>query len=269
MKQSLLFVIVLTLFASMLFAQQGELALHLFGSAGVPNGDFAKNIGDDTRITRISGFAIGERIGLAKTGPGAGFELIAPVWFRGLNWVFSSRIYVNGVNYETIQSAYRSAFVGDTVVVKSKNSIVEGVTLDFGRWINIPVMTGFRFDHHFTHKYTLYGIIQAGLNISKAPSYKATVTMTNPEGNRETITADNTKYSFARDFGYEVGVGFVLDQTYNIGFRYMSLSSPRYDGTKKLSEKVFPYIYSRENDIIGEERSISMFVVTLGIQLFR
>jgi len=89
MKQSLLFMIVLTLFANELFAQQGELALHLFGIATAPNGDFGKKVADNTMVTRRSGFQVGDKIGLATSGLGVGGELIAPVWFRGLSWVFS------------------------------------------------------------------------------------------------------------------------------------------------------------------------------------
>jgi len=272
MKIKLIFVILLLLLSSILLAQQGELSLHLFGSASLPYGDFGKKFDDYTRVTRISGFDTGDKIGLAATGAGVGAELIAPVWFRGLNWVLSGRIIVNGVNSESALSKYRSQIVGDTTIttkiIKEEN-VIESIDLEFGRWINIPVMTGFRYDHHFSHKYTLYGSLQAGVNLSKAPSKKATVGIMSLEGVKESVTADDTQFKFTRDFGFEVGLGLVFYQTYNLGFRYLALSTPRFDGTQTLSEKVFPEINSLEDTILGEDRSISMFIVTLGIQLFR
>ncbi|MBN2410226.1 hypothetical protein JXQ31_00955 [candidate division KSB1 bacterium] len=272
MKNKLIFVIILLLLSSTVYSQQGELSLHLFGSASLPNGDFGKNFDDYTRVTRLSGFRTGEKIGLAETGAGVGAELIAPVWFRGLNWVLSGRIIVNGVNGESALSKYHSQIVGDTTIttniIKERN-IIKSINLEFGRWINIPVMTGFRYDHHFSHKYTLYGSLQAGVNLSKAPSKKATVGLMSFEGVKESVTADDTQFNFARDFGYELGIGFVFYQTYNLGFRYLALSTPRFDGTQNLSEKVFPEINSLKDTILGEDRSISMFIVTLGIQLFR
>lgn len=249
MKCNLFFVLVMALFTSTVFAQSGELALHLFGCASLPNGDFGKDIAANTQKTRRAGFYTGDKVGLAQTGFGCGAELISPVWFRGLNWVFSTKVLVNGVDGEAAQVKFRSE-LGDSVDLQFK----------YGQWLNIPVMTGFRYDHHFSHKYTLYGVLQAGVNLSKAPSKKATVRQ---------VTAEDTNYEFARDFGFEVGLGFMLNQTYNLGFRYLALSTPHYDGTRKLSEKVFPEIPSLESAILGEERSISMFVVTLGIQLFR
>ncbi len=272
MKNKLIFVIILMLLSSTLYSQQGELSLHLFGTASLPNGDFGKKSDNYTRVTRLSGFKTGDEIGLAQAGIGVGAELIAPVWFRGLNWVLSGRILVNNVKGETALSRYRSQIVGDTTVttniIKQRN-VINSIDLELGRWINVPVMTGFRYDHHFSHKYMVYASLQAGLNLSKAPNKTATVGITSLEGVKESITADDEHFKFARDFGYEVGVGFVFYQTYNIGFRYLALSTPRFDGNRKLSEKVFPEINSRDDVILGEGRSISMFIMTLGIQLFR
>jgi len=235
--------------ASTVLAQSNRLTLHLFGGASLPSGDFGKDIGDNARITRRSGFDIGDKVGLAQTGFGGGAELIAPVWFRGLHWVLSTKIFVNGTDEGTVQSVLRSQ-LGDTV----------GVEFDHGQWLNIPILTGFRYDLQVTQKHTLYGTLQAGVNWSKAASRKATL---------GPLTVEDTQYEFARDFGVEAGLGFVFNHSVNLSFRYLALSTPRYEGTRKLSEKMFPQIFKRENAILGEERSISMFIVTLGVQLFQ
>jgi hypothetical protein len=271
MKIHLFIALIIMLITNTLFAQEGELSLHLFGTTSLPIGDFGTDADEYSRVTRVSGFEVGDKIGLAREGLGIGAELIAPVWFRGLNWVLSTKVLVNGTNRNKVLSEYRTQFVADTVETRDhqNKSVVTSVDIEFGRWFNIPVMTGFRYDHHFSHRYTLYGTLQAGMNLSKAPYQKATVGLKDAEGTNELFEAENTKYSFARDFGYEVGIGFVWNQTYNFGIRYLALSNPRFDGTRTLSLDVFPWIYSLENEIVGDERSVSMLVVTFGIQLFR
>ena len=231
------------------FSQTSDLSVQLFAIVSQPNGDFARNITNNTGMMEQHGFWIGDKIGLAKTGFGTGVELMSPVWFKWLQWVFSSMVIINGVDGSATEAKFRSQ-LGDSV----------NVNFNYGLWLNIPVMTGFRYDHNFTARYTVYGIVQAGVNLSRAPSKKAVV---------NGVIAEESKYSFARDFGYEAGVGFMYNQRYNLSMRYLLLGTPRYDGTRRLSEKVFPHIFSRVNDILGEERSISMIVVTLGIQLFQ
>jgi len=269
MKSRLVFFTLLFLSAENVMSRDGELALHLFAAACLPNGEFGADEDTYTRVTRISGFEIGDKIGLGQTGFGIGAELIAPVWVQGLEWVLSSRILVNGINSDAIMTEYRSQFIADTVTVDREKKAVEDIFLDFGQWIHIPTMTGLQYKYHFSHIYTVYGILQAGVNLSRAPSKKATVRLATIEGFKESVTAEDTEYEFVRDYGFEIGAGFVLNQTYNLGFRYLNLNTPRYQGVRRLSEEVFPDISSREDDIIGEERSVSMFLITLGIQLFR
>ena len=270
MRSKIIFLLILSLAAGTLFAQKQELTLHLFGSGSLPTGDFGKEKDDYTRVTRISGFQVGDEIGMATMGAGLGAELIAPVWLTGLKWVLGARVYVNGVNDASAKSIYRSTFIGDTVIFKLEKKTVDQVDFEFGQWINIPIMTGLRYDYNFgAGKYTVYGVLQAGMNLSQAPSVKATVVMKALDGTKQSYTAEETKYEFTRDFGFEVGVGFVLNQTYNLGFRYLSLNTPRFNGTRNLAVEVFPEIFSLENVITGEARSVSMFVVTLGIQLHR
>ena len=249
MKQSLLFVLIYILFMSSAFAQQEDLSLYLFANISEPFGDFGKNFAPNTGATRRTGYYLGDKVGLAQMGYGIGAELISPIWFKGMRWVFSTKMIVNGVDDKAVTADF-SSWLGDTV----------DVAFDFGHWYNIPVMTGFRYDHHFSHRYTIYTIVLAGVNISKAPSKRITT---------GEIEAENTKYEVARDFGYEIGLGFMLDQTFNVGFRYLQLGTPRYDGTQTLSGQVFPGTFRQKKALLGEERSVSMFLVTLGVQLFK
>jgi hypothetical protein len=248
MKSKLVVILLLLLAANILLAQQTEISVHLYGGISVPNGDFAKSIDDFTGITMRSGLEIGDKIGLAKPGLGLGGELNTPVWFDGFFWTFSVGLFGNNVNGKDVQKEFRSQW-GDTVKV----------SLDFGTWWNIPVLTGFRYDLNIARKMIVYGVGQIGVNLSKPPSLKAT------DGD---LVIEETNYLLGRDWAYQLGIGFVYNQTYNLSIRYLNLGTSRYNGTKNLSELAFPAIFSRKINIIGEERSVSMFIITLGIQLF-
>ena len=248
MRRERYILLYLFLAGNVLFAQQTELSVHLFVSGSQPTEQFVKKVDELTAVTIRSGLRMGDKIGLAQPGFGIGGELNTPVWFDGLFWTFSGAFFINGTDGSKAQSAFRSQWQ-DTVAVN----------IDVGTWINIPIMTGFRYDYYFARQMLVYGIAQIGINLSKAPSMTATV------GN---TVAEDVSYEFARDIAYQFGIGFVYNQTYNISFRYLNLGTPRYNGDKTLTEVYFPEIYSRTQHIIGEERSIAMYIVTLGIQLF-
>ena len=248
---------------SMLHAQQ----VLIYGNIAVPTGDFGKDIGENPLIRERGGFDIGENVGLAETGFGAGVELITPVTLGGLDWILSARLLTNSSNTAAIEMEFEHQ-LGDTVDIK----------FEYGNWINIPVMTGFRYNFSLAPNLSMYGLIQVGINVSKAASRKAirpeiAVRWTYPDLTVVDTTlldypVEKNTYDFARDFGVEFGLGIELANKFNLGLRYLALNSPRYEGTRKLSEKQFPGIFSRESAILGEQRSISMFLVTLGYYLF-
>jgi len=248
MRSLLRILLFLFLTGNILHAQQSEISVHLFASGSHPTEYFVKKVDEQTAVTIRSGLKIGDKIGLAQPGFGIGGELNTPVWFEGMFWTFSAAFFANGADGSDAQAAFRSQWQ-DTVAVN----------LELGTWINFPILTGLRYDYYFAKQMLVYGIAQIGINLSKAPYMKATV------GND---VAEEVTYEFARDIAYQFGIGFVYNQTYNISFRYMNLGTPRYNGTKNLTEVYFPEIYSRTQHIIGEERSIAMYIVTLGIQLF-
>jgi hypothetical protein len=248
MRSKRFILLFLFLAGNILYAQQTEISVHLFASGSYPAENYIKKVDDYTAVTIRSGLKIGDKIGLAQPGFGVGGELNTPVWFDGLFWTFSGSFFINGTDGSKAQSAFRSQWQ-DTVAVN----------LDVGTWINIPILTGFRYDYYFARQMLVYGIAQIGINLSKAPYIKATV---------GDVVAEEVTYEFARDIAYQFGIGLVYNQTYNISLRYMNLGTPRYNGTKNLTEVYFPEIFSRTQHIIGEERSIAMYIVTLGIQLF-
>lgn len=229
-------------------AQENTLSLLIDGILVLPTGDFSKNIGENPQLTRRNGFNFGNDVGLAQPGYGFGIELITPLRIKGLAWTLGSRLLVNGVDDSAVESEFTQQ-LGDSVNLR----------FQFGDWLNIPVMTGFRYSYSVTDNMAVYMSVQAGVNISRAASREVKV---------GDLTVENTSFSFTRDFGFTFGGGINLLDRLNLGFWYLNLNSPRYEGTRKLSEKQFPEIFSRENAILGEEQPISMFIITLGYYLY-
>jgi hypothetical protein len=149
------------------------------------------------------------------------------------------------------------------------------VNLDFGTWLNLPVMTGFKYKLPLSKSIGIYGTVQGGINFSKAPSRRAaisgrtTVTVQSAVVNRDfsNETVEETTFKLARDFGFVLGAGLMINRRIDIGFRYLGLGTPTYEGTLKLSERYFTQIVRRETDVLGEDRKVSMSLFYVGIHL--
>jgi hypothetical protein len=246
LKRGLSLILIQFLIGIPLLAQD-NLSVTLFGSSTFPVGEFGEKIGENPRITRRFGFDFGEHVGLASTGYSFGVELKQPVLTKNLSWVISSRILLNTVDNSEITSFYQNE-VQDSADISFKN----------GRWLNIPVLTGFSYRHSILDGVNLYGIVKGGINITRQPYRNAYV-------NGELV--EETSFRFTPDFGLELGFGIELLRKYDIGFRYFNLSNPRYEGTRKLNESFFPTIPKREMNVDGDERPISLFLILFGYRL--
>jgi hypothetical protein len=228
----------------MLHAQDWDVSLLISGIASQPTGDYGEELGENAKLTRRYGFDIGNDVGLAKTGLGIGIELYSPVITEGLGWIFDIRYIANPTESATAEAYFQELLGSNSELV-----------YETGTWINIPIMTGFRYKYFFSSNFSASLFVQAGINLSQNVYRK---------GSNGDVTGEDTTFKFARDFGYELGLGVDLFQNFNIGISYIDLGKPRYEGTRTLSENVFPEIFSRENHIIGEDRSVSMFLISFG-----
>lgn len=243
---TLLFVLLMLPYTLQAQSEYVSLMISAYGS--LPNGDYAEKIGENPLLTRRFGFDIGSNVGLAKTGYGVGLELYTPVLVNGLDWMISMRYLANSTDGTTAEAKFEQ-LMGDSVDLIYKT----------GTWINIPVMTGLRYKCQFSNDLGAAVLLQGGINFSRAASRTGTI---------GDVRAEETTFDFARDFGYQIGMSIELFKKWNLGFSYLSLSKPRFEGSRTLSEKVFPEIFSRENEILGEARSVSMYLISLGYYLF-
>jgi hypothetical protein len=230
-----------------IYTQNDDVSLSLFGGISIPTGDFGANIGENPVITRRYGFDVGDNVGLASTGFCFGAELVSSTGIKGLSWLVNATFISNSTDASTVTSEFEKQ-LGDTVTV----------SFDFGNWLNIPVMTGVIYKYTFSPRISVFGTAQLGINFSQAPSKTVKV---------DGITGEEKTYGLVVDFGYGIGLGAILWGNYTLGVKYLNLDTPTYPVTLKLSEKVFPEIVTREREILGEDRSVSMVLVTLGINI--
>lgn len=240
-------IVLFSFISGILYAQYDEVSLLLIGGASLPTGDFAADIGVDPKITRRHGFDVGDNVGLAKPGLSLGAEFLSATGIKGLNWLVNATYIMNGVNTSTITSEFQNQ-LGDTV----------DISFEYTNWINIPIMSGLNYKYTLSPRTHLFGTLQVGINITRAALKKVTV---------GGITAEDKSYGFTADFGFGVGVGAVLWDKFILGIKYLALDTPTYPVTIILSEKIFPEIVTRERDLLGENRSVSMVLITLGYNI--
>ena len=231
-----------------LYAQSRSIELMISGGVAMPLGDFGDEIGDLAHLTRRSGFYFGEKTGMADMGFGFGADLITPLKLKGFDWLLSSRALFNSQSDKAAEPLFEG-LLSDSV----------NIIFELGTNINVPILTGFRYSLSLSPNYAFYALAQAGINFSKPGSRQASA---------KGVIAEKTSYNWRRDFGVEVGLGVDLFRKFNLGIRYLNLNTPRYEGKRVLSEQFFPQIVWRQNPIYGEERSISMYTISLGYYLF-
>ncbi len=220
----------------------------VFGSISVPRGDFGRDVGSAAYITRRNGYYFGDLVGLAKNGWGVGAEVYLPIRsLRGADWVFSGQLLISSPNISAIKDIFQTD-VGDSL----------SLAIDLSDWINFPIMTGMRYRQDLMDDASLYAVLQGGINISKEPNRRITVS-----GN----VAEDTKFNSYLGFGFEAGVGVILFNRYNLSVRYLNLGTPSFTGTRTLSPEYFPTIVTRESKILGDQRKVEMFQIILGIEL--
>lgn len=227
---------------------KNEFSIMVSGYLSLPTGDFGEKIGDGARVTRRQGLDIGQNVGLATTGFGAGLEIQKEVITSGLHWIVSLRMLYNNTDPATAESIFKQEF-GDTAAFEYET----------GSWLNLPILTGFRYNYPVTGDLTLSAFVQGGINFVQAPSRKATL---------GGIQIEETTFDFTQDYGYELGLGAELFRNYFIALSYLDLGTPLLRGKRLLSREGFPEIIYPETQIIGEERSISMFLVTFGYYIY-
>ena len=187
MKYLLTLLFILLIIPSTCFAQSEDSPLSIFGGLAMPRGDFKD---DDIDL---------ENAGNAKTGFGAGINYTTPLTKPGLSWISSISLLMNGFGEDLFEE--------------------EDEKIDAGSWINIPIMSGIKYQTSISPTMKIYVLGQVGLDIVKAPRIEW------DEGELE--------WDMGTSFGFTFGGGIVLTDNLSIGLRYYSLGEPDIDGEIK------------------------------------
>ena len=236
-------------FSATILLAQHESHFTFYGSLSLPTDGYGKNLGVNPHLTRRDGFDVGNNASFAASGVGAGIEFSLSVGIPGLSWVSSLAGVVNGSDDAQLTQRFRN-LLGDTVDVE----------FDYGRWIHMPVMTGFQYSVPVTKSIGFYGMVQGGLSLIQPATRQAAV---------GGVTVDERKYDLARQFGFGLGGGIVIAQRFDLGVRYLDFGEPSFDGTRFLDEDFFSGAFDiiGEDVILGERRPVSMLMVILGYRL--
>jgi len=139
MKRLLSIMFILALIPTVCFSQNATGEYNLFGGIALPQGDF-KDDPDDPDS------------GLAKTGFGIGVNHIRPLNSPEMSWITSVALLYNGYDVEDVD---------ESDLGLSGSGI--NVTVDAGAWINVPVMTGLRYETQISPTMKIFGFGQAGI----------------------------------------------------------------------------------------------------------
>jgi hypothetical protein len=210
-------------------AQTGSLTAGL----SFPMGDF----GDDT----------GTGAGFAKMGFTVNAEFGYPIGStEGLLWVLSASLLYNGVDMEDMT--------------------IDGVQLDVdaGAWMNVPFLTGIRYEAEVTPTMKVFGTGKLGMSIVRAPKIEISGTYCDAYG-CVTISGEE-EYDMATAFTFAIGGGIIINEKFHIGFNYISLGEPELEGDVSISVcDDSGYCESESYTVEGYEQPISMFTLFAGI----
>jgi hypothetical protein len=204
-------------------AKMGQFAI--FAAVSLPVGDF----GDDKTV--------GD--GYATTGFGAGLDYAHPIGTPGLTWFSTGAFIYNGFDDKGLRALAEEDLTN--------------VNIDGGSWINIPILTGLKYETEVSPTMDFFALGQVGLNFYMPP----TSDITGQEGD-ETVSAEFSLDS-GTSFGFTIGAGLVFNNKFNVAFRYLSLGEPEIEGTVS---------YPGGSDAIeGQDISIAIFLLTVGFNL--
>ena len=192
-------------------AQVQENRLFINGGLSIPVGDFADDSGSDAGAAGIGFTVVG--------------DYLVPLGSPGLDWATSASVAVNTVDED---------FFG-------------GGDIDTGFWINVPALTGIRYQTSVSPTVDLFGLGQVGLNIMRAPSAE----------NNDFDPAVEYSPGLVTTLGFSFGGGIVLNEGIQIGLRYNILGNPDIE-------------FELENANIDEaegEVALSIVQLTVGIPL--
>ena len=200
-------------------AKMGKFAV--FAAVSLPSGDF----GDDKT----------EGDGYATTGFGAGVDYAHPIGTPGLTWFSSGAFLYNGFDDKGIREL-------------AESEGIDNPNVDSGSWINIPILTGLKYETDVSPTMDFFAFGQVGLDFYIPPSSYITW-----EGGSAEMSLDS-----GTSFGFAIGAGLVFNSKFNVSFRYLSMGEPELEGS---------ITSPGETEAISQDTGIAVILLTVGLNL--
>lgn len=228
MTKKLVFCIILIcLMTGLTFAQAKVGQFSVFAAVSLPSGDFGDNKTEGD--------------GYATTGFGAGVDYAHPLDTPGLTWFSTGAFLYNG-------------FDDKGLIDLGEAEGLSNVSVDGGSWINIPILTGLRYETEVSPTMDFFAAGQVGLNFYMPP----TADISGQDGG-ETVSAEFSLDS-GTSFGFSIGAGLVFNNKFNVSIRYLSLGAPELEGT-------ITYPGGSDNIETTKDTGIGVFLFTAGLNL--
>lgn len=218
-------VILICLMVGLSFAQAKMGQFAVFAALSLPTGDF----GDNTTY--------GD--GYATTGFGAGVDYAHPIGTPGLTWFSTGAFLYNGFD--------------DKGLMELAEDELSNVSIDAGSWINIPILTGLKYETEVSPTMDFFASGQVGLDFYMPPTSE----ISGQEGG-ESVSAEFSLDS-GTSFGFAFSAGLVFNSKFYVSFRYLSLGEPEIEGTISYPGGSDP--------IEGQDTGIAVFLLTAGLNL--
>jgi len=222
-KKLMVCIILVFLISGLSFGQAKMGKFAVFAALSLPTGDF----GDD----KTFGDAY------ATTGFGAGIDYAHPLGTEGLTWFSTGAFLYNGFDDKGIKELAESEGVANPNV-------------DSGSWINIPILTGLRYETEISPTMDFFALGQVGLDFYMPPNSDITF-----EGGSASVEFDS-----GTSFTFGLGAGLVFNNKFNVSFRYLSMGEPEIEGTVTSPD-------GTENIDPPLEMGISVILLTVGMNL--
>ncbi|MCK4343991.1 MAG: hypothetical protein KAX05_01800 [Bacteroidales bacterium] len=197
MKKFIVLVFFLVLITISTFAQS---PFNIHGGISIPLGDFSETENIEN--------------GYAKIGFVLGFTFDKPITDIGLSWHTCANLLYNPLESDDL--------VDDI--------FIEGADSKGGAWINIPILTGIRYQTDITETIALYMLGIVGVNICKEMNIRLEWHSEILDLNHNTVVA----------FGYAIGAGLVISKKVNFGIRYLGLGEPEIEYEWELNGRRMP-----------------------------
>lgn len=205
----------------------------LYGFLNVPTGDFGATSGD--------------KAGAAKTGFAFGTELKLHIPAQGLFWAYDAMVMINSVDTAPFDES-----------MLSLPDVVSGST-DVTSWVNIPLLTGLRYEAPASPEVKLYGVGLIGLDFARSPKIDWEGVITDGTTDYSvTITQEST---VSTSFAFEVGGGLLIGDRFDVSLRYLNLDTPKFEVDTKAVVEGYP-----QSGKAKFEQSISTFLISAGVR---